>query len=451
MGNRKRGLIREIARYIGDVARYSLARMSGPKQTQEGLWVPVGGAVGSRRAMQATAVYACVNVLSGTIGSLPVHLMERISEGERERAVRHPLYSILHDEPNSDMDDMLFKQIQQISAELRGVSYCWIERDRGARVLALWPLHPDCVMPKTEIVNGRKTIIGYEVRADRGAPEIVLPGEMLRVIGMSEDGIDPISPIKACASAINLSLEGEAFTERFFENDARPRGNLVIDGKIDSDPERARELKRQIAADYESFASGENRHRTAVLDNGMKYEKVSINPEDADVLEQRRFSVAEIAGRIYQVPLFMIGETTKDTSWGSGIAQQFTGFATYSLRNRVKRIERALNRSLLTERERMERRFYFEFLMDDLLRGDQKTLAEALHIARNDGIITGNEWRRMIGMNPAPPEVGDVFLVNGNMEPVDQVKIEGGDPKAVRRLGLALAAPSKTNGGNGHA
>lgn len=426
MGNWKQGLVRTVARR----AMAAASALAGGRLTEERFWIG-GGWAGDqrRRAMQATAVYGCVKILSESIGGLPLHLMERLGTGQRQkkRAVDHPLYRILHDEPNPDMDAMLYGVIGQMHQELRGVTYSVIERTRSGQVAALWPVNPDRVTPKIE----SRKLAGWDLDDGEGGVAHLAPWELLRIIGLSEDGLTPISPIKACAQAIDLSLEGEDFTTRFFKNDARPRGVIEVDGPLaGKDADQAKAIKAEMKREWHELYGGENKNGIAVLDNSMKFKPVSINPEDADVLAQRKFSVAEIAGRIFQVPLFMIGESEKNTSWGSGIEQQMVGFVTYTLRNRLVRNERAMGRALLTPAERAARDYYIEYTVEELLRGDKKSQNEALAIQRQNGIISGNDWRDIVGMSPLPAEIGDVYMVNGNMMAVGAKgnKSNDGDP-----------------------
>lgn len=348
-------------------------------------------------SMQVTAVFACVSLLSETIGSLPLMVYERLDLG-KQRASDHPLYSVLHDEPNPEQSSVDFRSTMMAFILLYGNSYAEIVRDGAGNVKQLWPLTPT----RVNIVRNKAGKPFYTVDLPDKEMAVLQPDKVLHV-----RNILGLSPIQQAREALGLSLSAEEYGARFFANDSRPGGILEHPGNLST------EAQARLKASFEASNRGlENRHRVAILEEGMKWHQIGMSPEDSQFLETRRFQTNEIA-RIFRVPPHMIGDVSGSTSWGTGIEQQTMGFVTYSLRSWLVRWEQEINRKLLTAEER--KLYFAEFLVDGLLRGDIKTRYDAYAIARQNGWLNGNEIRRLENMNPV--DGLDDYLVNGNMIP----------------------------------
>lgn len=366
-----------------------------------------GVSVNRHTAMNMVTVHACVSLLAGTVASLPLVTFERLTEG-RARATGHRVYSVLHDQPNGEIDAFQYNELAMVHLLLAGNQYAEIERDRGGRILALWPLLPHRTWPRR--VNGIKE---YVTHTPDGERHVLPANRVLHVAGLGYDGMVGYNPITHAARAIGIGLAGEQSAANFFANGFNPGGLLIHPEELDDN------ARKRLKKEWRENRSGlSNHHRVAILEEGMKYEKIGVDPKAAQVLESREFSVEEIA-RFYGVPPHLVGHVGGSTSWGSGIEQQTIGFATYTLQRWTVRIEKRMNISLFTAAERQ--RYYVKYQMAALLRGDSKTRAEALGVMRDKGIINADEWRELEDMNPQEGGQGKLYLVQLNMIPADQL------------------------------
>ncbi len=362
-----------------------------------------GKVVTTTNALQLVAVYACIRLLSETFGSLPAILYKRLSEG-KERATNHPLYFVLHDVANPEMTSFELRSTMMAHVLLWGHTYAEISRDAAGNVKSLWPLTPNRVTPYR---NSRNELV-YQINLPDKTVANLSARRILHVSAML--GLSPIGQAK---EALGLTMSAEEYGARFFANDSRPGGVLEHPGHL------SKEAAERLRTSFESYHAGlANRHRVAVLEEGLKWQQIGLDPGDSQFLETRKFQVSEIA-RLYGVPPHMIGDTEKSTSWGTGIEQQNIGFVTYSLRSWLTRWEQEINKTLLTQDER--KNYFMEFLVDGLLRGDYKTRQEGLAIQRQNGIINTDEWREKENMNPLPNGKGKVYLLNAAMKTIDQI------------------------------
>jgi len=359
-----------------------------------------GKVVNPSTALQLTAVYACIRLLSETFASLPAILYRRLERG-KERAIDHPLYFVLHNIANKEMTSVEFRSTMMAHVLLWGHAYAEIVRNAAGEVKSLWPITPNRVTP---FRNSRNELV-YKVNLPDNEFVNLSANRVLHISAMLG-----LSPIAQAREALGMSMAAEEYGARFFSNDSRPGGVLEHPGHL------SKEAAQRLRESFESYHAGlANKHRVAVLEEGLKWQQIGLDPQDSQFLETRKFQVGEIA-RLFGVPPHMIGDTEKSTSWGTGIEQQNIGFITYSLRSWIVRWEQEVNKTLITQDER---KFYFiEFLVDGLLRGDIKSRYQAYSIARQNGWMNGNEIRELENMNPV--EGLDEYLVNGNMIPADQ-------------------------------
>lgn len=382
---------------MGLTSKALIEILGGPKSV-------TGKVVDPSTAMQLTAVYACVSLLSETFGSLPAILYRRLETG-RERAIDYPLYTVLHDIPNPEMTSIEFRSTLMAHVLLWGHGYAEIVWNGAGQIKQLWPLTPNRV---TIGRNSRNELV-YQVRLPDNTTQNLRADRVLDI--SAPLGLSPISQAR---ESLGITMAAEEYAGRFYANDSSPGGVLEHPGQLS--PDAAKLVRDQ----FESVQGGlENRHRVAVLEEGMKWQAIGIPPEDSQFLETRKFQTAEIA-RIFRVPPFMIGDVERSTSWGTGIEQQNIGFVIYSLRSWLVRWEQAIDKKLLTESERAK--YYVEFLVDGLLRGDYKTRQEGLAIQRQNGVINGDEWRELENMNAIPDGKGKIYLANAAMVPVGEVK-----------------------------
>jgi HK97 family phage portal protein len=373
-----------------------------------GIETASGVAVDENTALNSTAVWACVNILAQDVASLPLILYRRVGTN-KVRAVDHPLYRVMHDQPNEEMTSVEWRETLQGHLATWGNAFAEIEYDGAGRVVALWPWRPD--RARMERVNGQ-LFYGFRERAT--AEEKFYPGwKILHVRGLGSNGLWGYSPIAMERQAIGLAMATEEYGARFFGNGAAPGGVLEHPGHLG--PEAFENLKTSWAETHQGL---ENSHRIAILEEGLKYQQVGIPPEDAQFLETRKFQLAEIA-RIFRIPPHMIADLEKATF--SNIEHQSIEYVTHSLRPWLVRWEQRLNQRLLTEAEQKE--YYFEFLVDGLLRGDIQSRYQAYAIGKQWGWLSTNDVREIENMNDV--DGGDDYWVPMNMGVAGEEKSVG--------------------------
>lgn len=370
---------------------------------------PAGTRVTADGSLQVTAVFACTRILAETQAALPLLTYRRLGPGRgRARAEEHPLYPVLHSLPNPEMTSFNLRETLQGHLVLRGNCYAEIERDRGGRVVALWPLNPDR-MEDIKRENGR-LVYFYRVPDKLGGQVKQLDQSLvLHVRSLGSNGIVGYSPIRLAMNAVGLALATEEFGGRFFGNGARPGGVLEHPQSL-SDKAYDR-LEKKFSNRHQGL---ENAQRLAILEEGMKYHEIGVKPDEAQFLETRKFQVTEIA-RLFRVPPHMLADLDRATF--SNIEHLSIEFVTFTLYPWLVNWEQEISRSLLTPAER--KTYFAEHLVSGLLRGDIKSRYEAYHVARTDGWMSANDIREVENQNPI--EGGDVYLVPLNMIPADQV------------------------------
>lgn len=338
------------------------------------------------------AAWACVNLLAGTIASLPL-MVYRTTNGRREVAPDHPLYRVLHDSPNADQTSLDYWEFVAACLELKGDAFSEKETRNDGTIIALdVPIAPDFVTVRRRD-NGD---LEYEVTTN-GRRRTVPQDRMLHIRGFGGSPLGGLSTLSFGRAAFASALAVERAASDTFRQGARSVGAFVSDKQL-TGPQMT-EAQDQIAEKYQAAVSA---GRPLILNNGFQWHALSINPDDAQMLESRAFSVEEVC-RFFGVPPFMIGHTEKSTSWGTGLEQQTLGFQKFTLRRRLKRIEQALEKQLLTPKDRVQG-VTIEFNLEGLLRGDSKSRAEFYRAGLGDtqkpGWMTRNEVRRLENLPP---------------------------------------------------
>ena len=367
-----------------------------------------GKPVNERTAMQTTAVYACVRILAEAVASLPLHVYEYQDDGGKKLVHDHPLYYLLHDEPNPEMTSFVFRETLMSHLLIWGNAYAQIIRDGAGRVLGLYPLLPD----KMEVQRDDKGNIYYvysrnsdENPTFKEYGNIKLKAEdVLHIPGLGFDGLIGYSPIAMAKNAVGMTLACEEYGASFFANGANPGGVLEHPGVL-KDPSKVRESWNSV------YRGVNNAHKIAVLEEGMKYQQIGIPPEEAQFLETRKFQINEIA-RLYRIPPHMVGDLDKSSF--SNIEQQSLEFVKYTLDPWVIRWEQSLQKSLLLPGEKGK--YFIKLNVDGLLRGDYQSRMNGYAVGRQNGWFSANDIREMENMNPIPDEEGgNLYLVNGAM------------------------------------
>lgn len=372
-----------------------------------------GKNVNERTAMQMTAVYACVRILSEAIAGLPLHLYRYAEDGSKTKAIDHGLYSLLHDEPNPEMTSFVFRETLMTHLLLWGNSYAQIIRNGKGEVLALYPLMPNKMQVDRDD-NGQLYYTYSRTKEEANAKDSessvkLRPYDVLHIPGLGFDGLVGYSPIAMAKNAIGMAMACEEFGAKFFANGASPSGVLEHPGIL-KDPAKVRDSWNA------AYGGSVNSHKVAVLEEGMKYSPISISPNEAQFLETRKFQINEIA-RIFRVPPHMVGDLEKSSF--SNIEQQSLEFVKYTLDPWVIRWEQSLSRALFSPDEKHT--YFFKFNVEGLLRGDYQSRMTGYATARQNGWMSANDIRELEDLDRIPAdEGGDLYLVNGNMLPLEK-------------------------------
>ena len=367
-----------------------------------------GKPVNEHTAMQMTAVYSCVRILSETLAGLPLHVYRYNGSGGKEKNLKHPLYKLLHDEPNPEMTSFAFRETLMSHLLLWGNAYAQIIRNARGEVIALYPLMPN-KMTVDRDSSGRLFYL-YQ-RSVEDVPSLgkenqvyLAPSDVLHIPGLGFDGLVGYSPIAMAKNAVGLAIATEEYGAKFFANGAAPGGVLEHPGTI-KDPQKVKESWNA------AYQGSQNAHRVAVLEEGMKYQPIGISPEQAQFLETRKFQINEIA-RIFRVPPHMLADLEKSSF--SNIEQQSLEFVKYTLDPWVVRWEQSMCRALLMESEKPT--VFIKFNVDGLLRGDYVSRMSGYATARQNGWMSANDIRELENLDRIPEELGgDLYLINGAM------------------------------------
>lgn len=364
-----------------------LNALEGGVDTSSG--VPVSPAA----ALHYTTVLICVRVLAESVASLPCILYRRRSDGGKDRAVDHPLYQVLHDQANGWNTAFEYVEGTMSNLALRGNGISMVDRNSKGQTIGIIPLNPDGV----DIQQARDWSPIYTATLPDNTRRLLRRSEVHHIRGPLPKGYLGQSMIALARDAIGLGMAAEKFGSHLYRNGVKPSGVLKHPSRIG--PEATETLRQQF---QDKYAGLSNSSKPLLLEEGMEWIALSINPDDAQFLETRKFQRSEIAG-IFRVPAHLVNDLEKATF--SNIEHQTLEFVVHSLRPWLKRWEQAINRDLLTPAERGE--YFAEFLMDDMLRGDIKTRYEAYSSAITNKWMNANEVRIRENMNPR--KGGDVY------------------------------------------
>jgi len=350
-------------------------------------------------AMQITAVYACVRIIAETVASLPLHTYQYTDSG-KEKAYTHPLYYLLHDAPNKEMTSFVFRETLVSHLLLWGNAYAQIVRNGFGDIIGLYPLLPNKMKVDRSNIDSR---IYYTYSPDKER-QIVLPSDnVLHIPGLGFDGLIGYSPVAMAKNAIGLGAASEEYGSKFFSNGGTLSGVLEYPGRI-KEPEKVRDEWERV------YGGSGNAHKTAVLEEGMKYTPVSVAPSDAQFLETRKFQVNEIC-RIFRVPPHMVADLEKSSF--NNIEQQSLDFVVNTIRPWLVRIEQSIQQKLIKPGER--NKIFVSFNVDGLLRGDYKSRMDGYAVGIQNGFMSPNDVRELEGWNRIPSEKGgDSYFANGN-------------------------------------
>ncbi|MFA9398830.1 MAG: phage portal protein [Clostridiaceae bacterium] len=361
-----------------------------------------GKVVNERSSMQTTAVFACVRIIAETVASLPLHTYKYMGDG-KEKVYDHPLYRLLHDEPNPEMTSFTLRETMMTHLLLWGNAYCQIIRNGRGEIVSLYPLLPDRMW-----VDRDKNGDLYYAYQKEGFTYYLNPEEVLHIPGLGFDGVMGYSPIALAKNAIGLNIAAEEYGGRFFANNATPSGILSTQGTI-KEPTKVRDAWQA------TYGGNNNSNKVAVLEDGLTYQQISMPNSDAQFLETRKFQIEEIC-RIFQVPPHMVADLSKSSF--SNIENQSISFVVHTIRPWLVRVEQAMDRSFFKESEKGT--YFVSFNAAALMRGDYKSRMDGYAIGIQNGLFSVNDVRRMENMDPIPEaEGGETHFINGNMLPLN--------------------------------
>lgn len=367
------------------------------QQTSSGARVTEGNAI-----KQAT-VYSCVRILSESIGSLPIGLYRKDGKARIE-VEDHASLRVLQ-QPNSWMTAHEFWALMVLYSELRGNAYAYKVRNGRGEVSELLPLQSSQVEPRIR----DDWQIEYRVTTTEANPVrggVYGQDRIMHLRNMSADGLCGLSTIRLHAEEIGAAQQMQKHGAILFKNGAQIGKYVEHPGKLSD--EAWDRLKKSLKKEWEGV---ENAHKTIILEEGMKVSSIAMTSEDAQFIESRKFSKQEIAS-IFGVPLFLLNETEKSTTWGTGLEQISKAFVRYTLRPRLSRIEQTLRREFLAGPDR--RNHEYAFTTDDFTLADFKTRMEGYAKGIEAGVINPDEARATERMNPRPG--GDQYRQPANMQ-----------------------------------
>lgn len=352
-----------------------------------------GVQVSEDNALTFSAVYAAVRIISETIASIPLNVYQ--ADGEtRVKALGHPVQDLLAKAPNSVSSTFTFREAMASNLVLHGNAYAKIEMNAAGRPTALIPLNPMKV--EVKVVDGEKVYVFDKKHT-------YLDYEMLHFVGLSFNGLTGKSPLSMAREAVAIGLAAQEYGARFYSNGANAGGVITAPGRLNT------EVVKRLRESWNRAQSGNsNSHSTAILEEGMKYEKIGLDPEAAQFLQSRKFQVNEIA-RIFRIPPSYLADL-ENSSTRANVEQQAIQFVRDCITPYVRRMEVELNRKLFREDES---NYYAYFTLEGLMRGDQKARYEAYATARQWGWLSVNDIRDLENLNPV--EGGDIYLQPLNM------------------------------------
>lgn len=354
-------------------------------------------------ALQVSAVWSAVELLADNLASLPLFVYNRESgqEGHKTPARGTPLWRLLHDSPNRRHTPMEFWQYMTLNYVLRGNAYARLVRNDAGEVIEMWPLSADQV--EVEVLADRSIVYKYSYE---GALAVYDERSILHWRDKG-NGVVGMSRLDYMRSTVGVAISAQNHSANTFRKSGKRPGVFMID-KLLNEAQRA-----AIRQNYRGLVEG-NEDDLLVLEAGAKFEPLNMSPVDLQLMETRRFSVEDIA-RWFGISSVMINDTAKTTTWGTGIEQIIEGFYKFRLRPMLESLEQAIERRVLTPRQR--ELYSVEFSLEAILRGSLQYRLDAGAKAVQNGLMTRNEWRQLENLPPVPG--GDELTAQSNLVPVN--------------------------------
>lgn len=354
-------------------------------------------------ALQLSAAWACVRLISETLSTLPMNLY-RDTGGAKVIAKDHQLYSLLHTQPNADMTAVVFWQAYVASMLLWGAAYVE-KRMSGGAITSFEFLLPNLVSRRALPSGALEWSYDDPVTKRR---RVIPESRMWHTPAFTIDGINGLSPISMGANVFGGAMAADEASAHTFKNGMKSSGLVMMDAVLK--PDQREDIRQHVKKVSDTGG-------VMVLEKGADFQQLSMNPQDAELLSTRAFNVEEIC-RWFRVPPFMVGHSEKVTSWGTGIESQMIGFVTFVLRPWCVRIEQSIKKNLLAPSERTT--YSAEFALEGLLRGDSAARAAFYGSMTQNGIMTRDDCRKLENLEPMGGNA-DVLTVQSNMLPIDKL------------------------------
>ncbi|MCW0310693.1 HK97 family phage portal protein [Pantoea sp. PA1] len=362
-----------------------------------------GKVVSADKAIQLSAVWACVRLLSESVSTLPLKIYQRQDDGSRKPATQHPAYQVLCRRPNLEMTPSRFMLMLVASICLRGNGF--VEKKMiGNKLVSLVPLLPQNMVVK-RLDDGSLQYTYTETSSQRVIPV----KNIMHIRGFGLDGVCGMMPMMAGRDVIGAAMAVEESAAKIFENGLQSSGFLSAETALDKDQ------RERLRGYMQAFTGSRNAGKIMVLEGGLKYQNVTMNPEAAQMLESRAFSIEEIC-RWFRVPPFMVGHADKQSSWASSVEGMNLQFLTNTLRPLLVNIEQEISRCLLDGDEEL----FAEFSVEGLLRADSAGRSAYYTTALQNGWMSRNDVRRLENMPPI--EGGEIYTVQLNLTPLEDLK-----------------------------
>lgn len=382
------------------------------------------------KAMQLSTVFACVRLISETVGTLPCVVYRREGDQGKQADPDYPLFFLLHDSPNADFTNVEYFERMTADLCLWGNHFSEISRGVGGGIVALTGLDPSLVSVGRTTTGSIWYMYADPYQGWREIPEDNM--FHVRGFGKTNDDVLGLSPVSCARVSLDIAASSDAVAANTYKNGLRPSAYLSTE-KILTPAQREQEREWL----YKMAGGLKNAGGIPVLEGGYKLTGWSMNPADAQMLENRSFNVEDIC-RWFRVPPFMVGHTEKSTSWGSGLEQQGQGFATYTLRPYLSRIESAIQKKLIPVKDR--KLYLAEFNLDGLLRADSAGRARHYSTALQNAWMNRNEVRAKENMGKIPG--GEIYTVQSNLLPLDQVGQQKPAPTKEQSNGTGTQEPA---------
>jgi len=396
------GVIRSLINFVGGGG---VSRNKGQQSSSPGSY-PVASAVNVTldSAMQLSAVWACVRLITETIGSMPIVIYDVAADGTKTKNINHPLNKLLNGKMNKWQTRQEFIETLTYQYVLQGNAYSVKQRNSKGEIIALVPL----MTPQMEVDLQDSGEVLYHYT--EGSGRRIYAQETVWHNKLFGNGIIGLSPLAYARNSIGVGQAAEQATTNIYKNGGKPSGLLMLDKVLKPDQ------RKKIKENFEEMTSGTS-DRLFVLEADMKFESVSLSPTDIELLSSRRFQIEDIC-RFFGVPSILVNDTQASTAWGSGIAQIVQGFYKFGLRPYLARYEASMNVNLLEVKERGK--ISIEFDLSQFL---EPTYAERVKSGKESvtgGLISPNEWRAKEQL-PAK-EGADCLIVQQQMVPIETIK-----------------------------